>query len=83
MGDGEVETEGDGETEREGETDGDGDVERDGDTDGEGVADRDGETEGDGEVVPLQAPRSRQSDGVAAGFQPAPTCAVWVTSASY
>nr|BFE65225.1 hypothetical protein GCM10020063_097510 [Dactylosporangium thailandense] len=46
-----------------GEVDGDGDVVRDGD--GEAV----------GEVVPPpeQAPRSFHSDGVAAGFQPAPT----------
>ena len=34
-------------------------------------------------VPPVQAPRSFHSDGVAAGFQPAPGYAVWVTSAWY
>ncbi|GGM34176.1 hypothetical protein GCM10007977_039620 [Dactylosporangium sucinum] len=37
---------------------------------------------GDGdEVPPVQVPRSFHSDGVAAGFHPAPTYAVCVTSA--
>ncbi|GAA3450240.1 hypothetical protein GCM10018962_20730 [Dactylosporangium matsuzakiense] len=48
------------------------DADRLGETDGDGEAVRDG----DGELVglpPVQAPRSFHSDGVAAGFQPAPT----------
>jgi hypothetical protein len=33
--------------------------------------------------VPSQAPRSRHSEGVAAGFQPAPGGGVWATNAWY
>ncbi|WVK83010.1 hypothetical protein KZZ52_55365 [Dactylosporangium sp. AC04546] len=49
-----------------------------------GLALADGEVvrDGDGDVVPpVQVPRSVHSDGAAAGFHPAPTYAVWVTSA--
>ena len=42
----------------------------------------DGGGEEGGGVPPVQAPRSRQSEGVAAGFQPAPTWAVCPTRAS-
>ncbi|GAB3870284.1 hypothetical protein GCM10027610_131800 [Dactylosporangium cerinum] len=34
-------------------------------------------------VPPVHAPRSFHNDGVAAGFQPAPAYAVWVTRAWY
>ncbi|GAA3297562.1 hypothetical protein GCM10020218_083380 [Dactylosporangium vinaceum] len=54
--------------------DADADADRLGETDGDGEAVREGD--GDGELVglpPVHAPRSFHSDGVAAGFQPAPT----------
>jgi len=62
---------------------GDGVGEVDGDGDGEGDGEADPVGEGDGLLPPSQAPRSRQSVGVAAGFQPAPGHAVCATIASY
>jgi hypothetical protein len=55
----------------------------DGDGDGERVGVVEGDGDGDGVPEESHAPRSFHSDGVAAGFQPAPGYAVCATRASY